>query len=157
VSPVAQETVYRAATSNPDDSSGQPQQTSYAYQWTTNGAGQTQTGIQRVDVTYPVVSAAQNGPGTSEVQSTQYSSYGWPVWQKDGDGYLRYAQYDPATGALVRTVVDANTTVPGDPTYGTSPWPALPGTHLQLTTQLEVDALGRTTKLTDPKGNLTYT
>ncbi len=156
IHPVAQATVYRVATSNPDDSSGQPRHTSFAYQWRTISS-QTVAGIDRMDVTHAAVSAAQNGPAAAEVQSAQFSKYGWPVWQKDGDGYLHYAQYDAATGAAIRTITDAAATVSGDTDHGTAPWSALPGTRLQLTTLMDVDGLGRTTKLTDPKQNVTYT
>jgi hypothetical protein len=54
-------------------------------------------------VTYPVVSAAQNGSAVADVETTFYDVYGRPVWYKDGDGFLNYTAYDTATGAVTPT------------------------------------------------------
>jgi RHS repeat-associated protein len=125
--------------------------TSYAYQWFSNS-----TRMQSQTVTKPTISSSQNGPGTADVTTTFYDSYGRPIWTRDPDGFLSYTAYDPATGAVVETVTDVNTNVVGFPTAPTG-WTTPAGGGLHLITQMEVDNMGRTTKLTDPNGNVTYT
>ena len=68
----------------------------------------------RVRVTLPTVSAGQNGPGAPAVTETVYDRYGRPVWVKDADGFLHYTAYDTATGAVVRSIVDVDTTQTDD-------------------------------------------
>src|SRR5205085_491518 len=74
VNPVATDTVYR----NTDGTGAET--TSSAYTWFT-GTAQPQS----VTITLPVVSAAQNGPGTADVETTYLDAYGRPVWRKDAD------------------------------------------------------------------------
>src|SRR3954452_6033918 len=83
--------------------------TSYAYTWFA-GTGREQS----VAVTYPVISAAQNGPGTADVETTYLDVYGRPTWSKDGDGYLHYLAYDQASGAVTKSIEDVDTTRTGD-------------------------------------------
>ena len=72
------------------------------------------TQMQSVTVTLPVISAAQNGPGTADVTTTFFDTYGRPIWSKDADGFLNYTAYDLATGAVVKTIADVNTADTGD-------------------------------------------
>src|SRR5262249_55208997 len=74
-----------------------------------------------------------------------------------GDGFVHYTAYDVATGAVTKTIVDVDTNRTNDFTGLPSGWATPTGGGLHLLTQYEVDALGRTTKLTDPAGNVTYT
>src|SRR5262249_19816931 len=141
VYPVATSTAYRNA-----DGTG-AETTSYAYTWFTGTAQ-----VQSVTVTRPVVSAAQDGPGAADVEVTYFDTSGRPVWQKDGDGFLRYTAYDPATGAVTKAIADVDTTRTGDFTGLPTGWVTPSGGGLHLITQFEVDALGRTTKLTRPSG-----
>jgi hypothetical protein len=76
------------------DGSG-AQTTSYAYTFFPNTVQ-----VQSVAVTLPVISAAQNGPGSADVETTYFDASGRPIWHKDGDGFLTYTAYDPATGAF---------------------------------------------------------
>jgi RHS repeat-associated protein len=79
------------------------------------------------------------------------------VWTKDPDGFLSYAAYDVATGAVVKTIADVNTANTGDFVGLPAGWSTPAGGGLHLVGQYEVDALGRDTRLTDPNGNVTYT
>jgi RHS repeat-associated protein len=145
VAPIATQAVYR----NTDGTGAET--TSYAYSWF---SGTTQT--QSMTVSLPTVSAAQNGPGTADVQTTFFDAYERPIWTKDGDGFLNYAAYDPATGAVVKTITDVDTTKTGDFQNLPTGWSTPSGGGLHLITQRQVEILGRPTQVTDPAGNITY-
>jgi RHS repeat-associated protein len=146
VYPVASDTVYR----NTDGTGAET--TNYAYTWYAGTVG-----VQSQAVSRPPITAAQNGPGVADVDSTYYDSYGRPTWTRDADGFLTYTQYDPATGAVVKTITDVDTTRSGDFQNLPAGWTTPPGGGLHLITQMQVDSLGRDTAVTDPNGNLTYT
>ncbi len=132
--PMAAATAYR----NSDGSGSET--TSYRYDaWFSNAAGLT-NGIISKTVSQPLISAAQNGPGSPDSTTSQFDSYGRMVLQTDPDGFVTTYRYDVLTGAVTSMVQDAG---------GTG--------HLNLTTTMVLDALGRTTLLRDPNGNLTYT
>jgi RHS repeat-associated protein len=149
VNPVATQTVYRLTNGTGAET------TSYAYTWFT---GTTQ--MQSATVTYPIIGTTQNGPGgtTGDQETVVFDAYGRPVWTKDADGFINYTQYDPGTGAVVKTVTDVDTSLTGEFTEAPpTGWTTPPGGGLALITRYEVDSLGRTTKMTDPAGNVTYT
>jgi hypothetical protein len=146
VDPVATATAYR----NTDGTGGET--TSFAYTWVTGTVG-----AQAVTDTLPVISAAQNGPGVADQETTSFDTFGRPVWQKDGGGYLFYTAYDPATGAVSKAIDDVNTTKTGDFTGLPTGWSTPSGGGLHLITQFVVGALGRPTQVTDPAGNIDYT
>jgi YD repeat-containing protein len=146
VYPVAASTVYRNA-----DGTG-AETTSYAYTYFPGGVR-----TQSLTVTHPAVSAAQDGPGTPDQDAHVYDAYGREVWARDGGGFLTYTEYDPATGAVTKTIQDVDTSRAGDFQNLPAGWATPPGGGLHLVTLHEVDALGRTTALTDPNGNVTYT
>ncbi len=108
-------------------------------------------------VTLPVVTAAQNGPGTAASSAVAYDLFGRAVWTKDAAGFLGYVAYDPLTGAVVKQIADVDTTQTA--TFAGLPvgWATPAGGGLHLTTTAEVDHLGRATKATDPAGAVTYT
>src|SRR5262249_57801648 len=83
--------------------------TSYSYSWRTTPTGTTAQ-IQAQTVSRPVVSAAQNGPGTPDVETTVFDVYGRPTWHRDPDGFLTFTGYDQATGAVLKTITDVDTT-----------------------------------------------
>src|SRR5207249_3736755 len=112
---------------------------------------------QSVAKSLPVVAAGQNGPGTADVQTVFFDTYARPIWTRDGDGFINYTAYDPATSALTKTITDVDTTRTGDFQNLPTGWTTPSGGGLHLTTQMVVDGLGRTTQLTDPNGNITYT
>jgi RHS repeat-associated protein len=146
VYPVATKTVYR----NPDGTGAET--TQYTYTWVPNWAGP-----QSMTVTRPTVGAAQNGPGTPDTEAHAYDLYGREIWGKDGDGFLTYTEYDQATGAVVKTIKDVDTSRSGDFRDLPAGWATPAGGGLHLVTRHEVDALGRDTAVTDPNGNVTYT
>lgn len=147
VHPVSESTVY-----NPD-----AQTTTYTYEaWYPHNTGEFNQ-PQRIKTTLPVVWTWQNGPGPAgarDESSVAYDTVGRPIWTKDGDGFLTYTEYSPATGAVVKTITDVDTNVPGD-FVGQAPWTHVGG--MRLTTRMAVDGLGRTTKVTAPNGTVHYT
>jgi YD repeat-containing protein len=145
VAPVATDTVYR----NSDGTGAET--TSYAYTWY-SGTAQ----IQSETVSAPVISASQNGPGTADVTTTYFDQNGNPIWVKDPDGYLQYTAYDPVTDAVLTQIQDVNTADSGEFTNLPSGWSTPSGGGLNLVTQYQVDARGRTTEETSPAGNITY-
>jgi RHS repeat-associated protein len=144
VYPLANDTLY----ANTDGTGART--TSYGYTW---------YGVslmtKELDVTLPVVASGSNGPGSADVIALFNDSYGRLEWRKDADGRLFYTAYDQATGAVTKQIVDVNTANTGDFTDLPSGW-ASGSNPLHLITQMQVDGLGRTTKLTDPVGNVTY-
>src|SRR5438876_4383886 len=93
-----------------------------------------------ITISKPLVSASENGPGAADVETRTYDPYERLTQVTDADGFVHTWQYDAATSAVTQSVVDP----------GAQP-------HLNLTTMLAVDTLGRTTQLTDPKGNIACT
>ena len=146
IAPVASNTVYR----NTDGTGGET--TSYAYTFF-SGTAQ----MQSETVTLPSLSSGQNGSGTAGVDTTYFDIYGRPIWHKDAKGAIDYIQYDQATGAIVKSIIDVNTSDTSEFTGLPSGWTTVSGGGLNLVTQLVVDGLGRTTEETDPAGNITYT
>jgi RHS repeat-associated protein len=145
--PVATSTVYRN-----EDGTG-AETTNYAYAWSP-----VRSHVRSMTVTRPAVSAAQNGPGTPDVETHVYDSYGRETWTRDGDGFLTYTEYDQAAGAVTKTIADVDTARTGDFQDLPDGWSSTPGVvHQHLVTRHEVDALGRDTAVTDPNGNVTYT
>src|SRR5205085_2639139 len=78
------------------------------------------------------------------------------IWTKDPDGFQTYIAYD-VTGAATKAITDVDTTQTGDFSNLPSGWSTPTGGGLHLLTSIEVDSLGRGTKVTDPNGNVTYT
>ncbi|WP_428936902.1 hypothetical protein [Fontivita pretiosa] len=137
---LASQTRYR----NTDGSGGQT--TSYSYSWYG-----TTTQMQSMTVTHPTVTPAQNGPDSADEESTYFDVYGRPEWRNDADGHITYTKYDPASGGVIEQIVDVDT----DLTTG-EPWSNPNGEH--LVTAMDVDSLGRVTKLTEPvTSRITYT
>jgi RHS repeat-associated protein len=95
---------------------------------------------QTITTTFPTISTVHNGQGTAVTiyQVDTYDTYGRNIQTVDADGYTTKRTYDVATGGITKYEQDAGTG------------------GLDLTTNYTVDGLGRTTKITDPKGNITY-
>jgi RHS repeat-associated protein len=146
IGPLATSTVYR----NTNGTGGE--MTSYSYSW----SGST-NGVLSLTVTAPTVTSGENGPGSADSSTTFFDGWGRPIWSQDGDGFLTYVAYDQATGAVTKTIDDVNTANTSDFSNLPSGWSTPSGGGLHLITQLQVDGLGRTTKLTDSAGNVTYT
>jgi RHS repeat-associated protein len=146
VMPLATRTTY------PNTTTAGAQTTSYAYTFT---ADTTQIVSQRT--TLPIVTTAQNGPGTAVVIDQVFDAVGREIWSRDGDGFLRYTEYDAQTGTVVKSIVDVDTSRTSDFLNLPTGWATPAGGGLHLVTTHEVDQLGRITKATDPNGNITYT
>ncbi len=149
--PLASTTVYR----NTGGAGGET--TSYAYAWYSGT-----NAIKTRTTTKPLVATGQNGPGGSANDTIveYFDTFGHVIWTKDADGYITYNGYDILNGAIIQTVTDADTSASGDflstdsvPVGLSSP----SGTRLRLKSVYSVDSFGRTTALTDPRGNITYT
>jgi RHS repeat-associated protein len=146
VTPLATRTTY------PNTTTSGGQTTTYAYSFT---PGTTQIVSQRT--TLPTVTTAQNGPGTAVVVEQVFDAVGREIWSRDGDGFLRYTEYDAQTGAVVKSIVDVDTSRTADFQNLPTGWLTPTGGGLHLVTTHEVDRLGRTVKATDPNGNVTFT
>ena len=81
------------------------QTTNYAYTWS-SGTLQAES----VTVTYPTITTAQNGSNSAVSEMVVIDDLGKPVWTKDAAGYINYMAYDLATGAVILTIADVDTT-----------------------------------------------
>ncbi len=141
---------------NTDGTGGQT--TSYSYTWTTTSGGLATNYMTSATTTMPLISSSQNGPNTTyDVSTAFYDSFGRIQWMKDGDGYITYTAADLGTGIPVKEIADVNTSNTGDFSNLPGGWTTPSGGGLHLITTNVVDGLGRTTKVTDPNGNVTYT
>ena len=82
----------------------------------------------------------------------------------DALGSISYTAYDPATGAVVGQIQDANVNSNNSGQYSSAAWSLLPSSWqtsnaqpMNLITTYAVDPQGRTVKETDPDGDTTYT
>ncbi|MBX9582001.1 MAG: hypothetical protein K2X87_16980 [Gemmataceae bacterium] len=141
----AASTVYR----NDNGTGGETTATAYTWQGTTAEPAS-------VTTTLPAVTTGRNGSGTADAATTVFDSYGRPVWAKDGGGFIRYTEYDAATGAVTKAIADVDTAQTGTFSNLPSGWTTPTGGGLHLTTATEVDALGRATKTTAPNGRIDY-
>src|SRR5258707_12128510 len=94
--------------------------------------------IQSLSVSLPVISSSQNGPGTADSSTIFYDASERPIWTKDADGFLNYTAYDQATGAVVKTIKDVDTTRTGDFSNLPTGWTTPTGGGLHLLTQVTV-------------------
>ncbi|VTR94318.1 rhs repeat-associated core domain-containing protein : RHS repeat-associated core domain protein OS=Singulisphaera acidiphila (strain ATCC BAA-1392 / DSM 18658 / VKM B-2454 / MOB10) GN=Sinac_0291 PE=4 SV=1: RHS_repeat: RHS_repeat [Gemmata massiliana] len=143
---LASDTVYR----NDNGTGGQT--TNYTYTFL-SGTNQ----VASVTATLPTVTTAQNGSNSATAATIVSDTFGRPVWTKDAAGFITYAEYDAATGAVVKSITDVNTSLTGTFANLPSGWSTPSGAGLHLTTIYEVDSLGRTTKATYPNGRVDYT
>lgn len=144
---VANSTVYQSE----NNADGQTTEFDYVFR-----SGTTQ--IEKVTTTLPRISAAKNGHGSEDaVIESVLDEFGRMIWSKDADGYIGYMEYDQGTGSVIKMIADVDDT--GSGFVGSLPagWTTPSDGGLHLTTTMEVDQLGRTTKVTDPNLNVTYT
>ncbi len=142
--PLANKTTYR----NTDGTGGM--NTRFDYAWIGSTAQMTS-----MTTTKAIITAAQNGPGTADVEVEVYDSLMRVIWQKDANDRISYTDYDPGTGAVLKTIVDVNSATTTD-FVGTCPWTS-GSSPLHLMTTYLVDGLGRTTKITNPRTHVSYT
>ena len=115
------------------------------------------TAIQSRTTNKPIVVSAQNGSNTVDSTTTVFDQAGRAIWSKDQDGFLTFRAYDPESGAVVREIVDVDTTKTADFSALPAGWVTPSGGGLHLKTTYGVDRLGRTIETVDPNGNVTYT
>ncbi len=144
--PVATQTVYQGTSGSGADT------TSYSY---TFFPGTNR--IQSMTTTLPTVATTHNGPFAADVSTTVYDTYGRVIWTRDAEGFIDYTAYDNATGAVVASITDVNTSNSSDFSNLPAGWQTPSGGGLNLVTLTTVDALGRPTAVTDPNGSITYT
>ena len=149
--PVTTTYVIKASTSYRDDGAAQAVLTTNNYTFY-SGTDR----IQAIDTHLPVVSASQNGPGTDDVETTVFDTFGRVVWQRDADGYLAYTAYESGNGAISQSIVDADPAQVTSPPIGAPPRGAT-STPLHLRTQIINDGLGRPRFVEDPRFNVTET
>ncbi len=128
------------------------QTTSTAYTWVTSSQQ-----IASITTTLPIVTTSQNGSGSANSSVVVLDSFGRSIWEKDALGYLTYREYDQATGAVTKIIQDVDTTQTTSFSNLPSGWSTPSGGGLHLVTTMEVDGLGRTTKMTYPNGRVDYT
>jgi YD repeat-containing protein len=143
---VGSETVYR----NDNGSGGRT--TSYSYTFVT-GTNR----VESVTTTLPAVTTAENGSNSATSSTGVYDSFGRLAWVKDQAGFISYLQYDDLTGGVVKSIQDVDTTQTSTFANLPSGWSTPSGGGLHLTTTYQIDALGRTTKVTHPDGRVDYT
>jgi len=115
------------------------------------------TSVVSRTTTFPVVTPDENGSNEADAVNQFYDTSGREIWSRDGDGYLKYTEYDAATGAVVKTIVDVNTRRTSDFANLPSGWQTPSNGGLHLTSAVVVDAMGRPVTETDPQGNVTRT
>jgi RHS repeat-associated protein len=146
VYPTAAETVYR----NDNGTGGETTNLAYTFFSGTNQ-------VQQQTVTRPAATTGENGSGSTDADVSVLDQDGRVTWTKDAAGFINYFEHDPVTGALTKQITDVDTTQTSTFANLPSGWATPTGGGLHLTTTYEVDVLGRTTKVTDPNGNVTYT
>lgn len=143
VFPIATTTDYRTG----DESSAIT--TTRTYEWTTGYFRPSQ-----ITVMLPAIASGQNGSGTANSTVTVLDEYGRSIWFKDEAEFIHYTRYDLMSSAVVRTIVDVDTDVTSDFENLPSGWKNVNGKHLK--TETGIDLLGRSTKITDPNGYITF-
>ncbi|MBA3935992.1 MAG: RHS repeat-associated core domain-containing protein [Planctomycetes bacterium] len=108
-----------------------------------------------ITVTAPIIPTGQNGSGSATARLKVFDVFGRVVWSKDADGFLTYACYDPATGAIVKTIADVDVARTGDFSQLPAGWTTPPGGGKHLISLTAVDDLGRPKSITDTAGTVT--
>ncbi|MCP4589426.1 MAG: hypothetical protein GY842_01650 [bacterium] len=169
--------LYTSRTVYPETTGSNGLTTTYAYTFYDD---MDSNGIKEMTITHPSVSAGNNGPGVSVVEKSFRDKYGRVRWTQDGEGHVTYRAYADAntngqyaTGKPIRTVTDAATTnglasvidATWDGTdFGFDDDDDVPfartgsGDALNAGTSglVKVDYLGRTRKVTDAEGMVTW-
>jgi len=138
VYPLASETAYQSASGG----GSSPTVTSYSYLWY---AGTLQTQLRTT--TLPVISSGQNGDGNPYTRQEYMDVYGQVTWQQDELGFLTRTQYDDASGAVLQTIQDVDTSLVSGAPLG---WTTPAGGGLNLTTDNTLDNQGRITQTLGP-------
>lgn len=145
VYPLASDSLYQS------DSGGgsNPAITAYSYQWY---YGTLQMQVRTT--TLPVISSGQNGDGNTYTRQEYFDVYGRVTWRQDELDYLTRIQYDDPSGAVLETIEDVDTSLPGNtnPMGWTTPAQRglTPAGGLNLVTDNTIDSQGRVTQSLGP-------
>ncbi|MCB1093103.1 MAG: hypothetical protein KDL87_16310, partial [Verrucomicrobiae bacterium] len=122
--------------------------TTYARTWHTDSESGPSYQVYQLTTTFPIVSTADHGTGEEEKTYRIYSIEGFLIWEKDARGVITWHLYDPATGAEIQRVEDADPSLLPDPPSG---WvaPSFGGSHLIY--DFETDSQGRTVRAIEPE------
>jgi hypothetical protein len=134
VKPIATRTRYR------DTAGLVPITTSYDYTYYT---GTVQ--VENLTTTLPAIATSQNGSGVAATNQVVFDTWGRPNWALDERGFITFLAYDQATGGPLQRIDDVNTSI-----VSGAPWTTPSGGGLNLTTDFQVDNLGRTTRILFP-------
>lgn len=99
--------------------------------------------VQQKTTTFPVISAAQNGPGIAVTSQEYYDTYGNVTWAMDERGFITHTVYDIPTGAISQLVTDVNTSMYINVPSG---WSTPAGGGMNLVTDYLFDSQGRMTQ-----------
>ena len=148
---ISANSVYPTATTTLGGSS--PNTTSY-----TNTAYSGLSALSELNTSLPVVSTGNNGSGSANARSQYFNldMYSRPTFTKSEEGIIGYSAYDPATGQLVMSVSDADTTqtATGEVFHGVT----IPsgfsssGSPMHLVTTYSYDPQGRIIRIKTPDG-----
>ena len=125
-----------------ENGGSEPAETLYDY---TFFDGQLQ--VLRQTTTLPAVPLKQNGSGKTDLNVIVYDGYGNATWTKDERGFINYSLYDVTTGALIQSIADVDTSIVSGAPAG---WSTPAGGGLNLVTDYQFDAQGRTTQQLGP-------
>ena len=135
--PVSKQTQYRN-----DDGSGEID-TTISFTWY---SGTVQ--VKEQTTTLPVVPTTQNGADTASTLKSVFDERGELAWSMDARGFITRTIHDIATGAVLRRIVDADTSLlTGVPTG----WSTPSGGGKHLIYDYEIDSLGRTIQELGPE------
>lgn len=131
--------------------------TQYTYTYRPDGSSVPTNRIQSRTTFEPTVTEAHNGSGSSNTVTVVYDALGRTTWTRDEDGFITYTAYDPASGTVIKTIADVDTSQTSTFTGLPSGWTSVATGGLNLVTTDEVDGIGRVTKETSPAGRVTLT
>jgi RHS repeat-associated protein len=145
-------------TSNPASSESFARVTQYSYGWQDDYLAGT-TYLQMITTTSPGAGIGHNGSGAYVTTKTVLDSLGRTIWSMDADEFINYNEYDPLTGSLVKTITDVDHSLLNSTELASFPATGFPyhSSGLHLVTTYGIDSQGRTTRVTDPNGNTSYT
>ena len=144
-------------TSGDDSDTSGVETTTYGYEFYD---GTTQ--VYSLTTTLPSISADEPLLLTHTDTTTDvFDAMGRVIWQRDALGYLTYAAYDTATGAMTTLIQDVNTGEDFAGEYANKPdgWetPEIDGAGLNLITTFVNDDLGRPVIVVTPENRVTFT
>lgn len=116
--------------------------TTHAYTW--------HTGTVQIDqhtITPPTVPTGENGSGQSYQRKTALDLKGRVLWEQDERGVINGYTYDAATGARKAMIQDSAS---GGGSGVPSGWTTSSSSPLGLTTDYEIDSMGRRTRKLGP-------